>query len=205
MSLTWHQASRLETIPPSDSADNTQHEPKEVCHTQPAQCIITPTHHMLRWVRGAASACADPSESSVVKDERTSPCMWSCRKTPLSCNRLQKSQLHTWLHAVTGASNATLIVSVSFLRTACLFESKLCLKRLRKGKWHQSRRRIICGPEGNNKKKEKRFDLSSSATINRRNMSKPNYSGTYHLADQDNMDSYLAALGKTPHATAVTY
>ncbi|KAG7216988.1 hypothetical protein INR49_001642 [Caranx melampygus] len=27
-----------------------------------------------------------------------------------------------------------------------------------------------------------------------RNMSKPNYSGTYHLAEQDNMDSYLAAL-----------
>ncbi len=28
-------------------------------------------------------------------------------------------------------------------------------------------------------------------------MSKPNYSGTYHMVDQDNMDGYLAALGKT--------
>lgn len=26
-------------------------------------------------------------------------------------------------------------------------------------------------------------------------MSKPNYSGTFHMVEQDNMDSYLAALG----------
>lgn len=26
-------------------------------------------------------------------------------------------------------------------------------------------------------------------------MSKPDYSGTYHVVEQDNMDAYLAALG----------
>lgn len=28
-------------------------------------------------------------------------------------------------------------------------------------------------------------------------MSKPNYTGTYNMVEQDNMDSYLGALGKT--------
>ena len=28
-------------------------------------------------------------------------------------------------------------------------------------------------------------------------MSKTNYSGTFHMVEQENMDSYLAALGKT--------
>lgn len=30
-------------------------------------------------------------------------------------------------------------------------------------------------------------------------MSKPNYSGTYHMAEQANMDAYLAALGMDPY------
>lgn len=28
-------------------------------------------------------------------------------------------------------------------------------------------------------------------------MSKPNYSGVFHMVEQDNMDAYLGALGKT--------
>lgn len=36
-------------------------------------------------------------------------------------------------------------------------------------------------------------------------MSKPNYSGTFHMVEQQNMDGYLAALGKTRIAFVPVY
>lgn len=47
---------------------------------------------------------------------------------------------------------------------------------------------------GGEKKKQEEGKVESFES---NKMSKPNYSGTYHMVDQDNMDGYLAALGKT--------
>lgn len=51
------------------------------------------------------------------------------------------------------------------------------------------------------KLRKRRWYQGSSGTVicicerRRRKMSKPNYSGTFHMVEQDNMDEYLAALG----------
>lgn len=66
-------------------------------------------------------------------------------------------------------------------------------------KWgcYQTRLQLIWRALRKRKKGEKLFRVETWEEQRKIKMSKPNYTGTFHMVEQDNMDSYLAALGKT--------
>lgn len=79
-------------------------------------------------------------------------------------------------------------------------QSRRCAETLRKCNWYQTRQRPICRIQTwlEERKQEggKSRDFSSSGLLEGTKMSKPNYSGTFHMVVQENMDAYLEALGK---------
>lgn len=114
--------------------------------------------------------------------------------------RVSHSWLETvsWIHCVsTGEDLYTVQLQTPCNKTDSFYaHSRPAQATLRKWNWSQTRRQLICWTREKKKTKGKQtFQLVW--TFWRNKMSKPNYTGTYNMVEQDNMDAYLAALGKT--------
>lgn len=72
-------------------------------------------------------------------------------------------------------------------------------KTLRNWKWYHRNRQLVCEIHTGLEEKQERGKTGisgvSETTKKKKKMAKPNYSGTYHMVEQENMDSYLGALG----------
>lgn len=69
--------------------------------------------------------------------------------------------------------------------------SRVCAsKTLRKSTWYRIQTGANKGERGDNQR------IRLVCCLGRKNMSKPDYSGTYHMVEQTNMDAYLEGLGE---------
>ena len=139
---------------------------------------------------GSTASVTDPCVRSIGEDEWTS--------SPLNVVLLKNSQPHSESHTADGKHFLNPVSLHPRGRSPTnpgVIQRKRCVSET---DINQTKRQQICSGVQKSKKEE---DFSSSGVCLRNKMSKPNYSGTFHMVEQDNMDAYLEALGNTPFFT----
>lgn len=162
----------------------------EYIFTPPTTCLRSPKHRLCPWSLKALGKMNEPPLLNVVLQKNSQPQWVTAPGNGCIKNQLPpREDVHRGAGCLLHRNNAQ---QSHFTRPK---NPGIVQEALRKWNWYRIKTLEARLESRRKRKRKKRFRLLWS--FGRNKMSKPNYSGTFDMVEQENMDSYLEALGKT--------